>query len=71
MIENICNRDARLVFMKARKVKMSADEIAAKEAQAAETQRKRLSGRSSSVDALPTAKVALPNGRAASLPLSK
>ena len=67
MIENICNRDARLFFTQARKVEMDAEEIASKEAQVAEAQRKRLSGRSSSVGAPPTPRMALPNGRAASL----
>ena len=67
MIENICNREARLFFTQARKVEMDAEEIASKEAQAAEAQRKRLSGRSSSVGAPLTPRMALPNGRAVSL----
>ncbi|KAF9532781.1 Mif2/CENP-C like-domain-containing protein [Crepidotus variabilis] len=66
-IENICNRDARLFFTQARKVVMNDDEKAAKAAQAAEAQRRKSLGRSSSVGAPPTASRAAPNGRAASL----
>jgi len=59
-IENICDRDARLFFTQAKMLEMNGDETASKEAQAAEAQKKRLSGRWSSVGAMP-------NGRAASL----
>src|SRR5258706_6955803 len=53
-IENICNRDARLFFTQARKLDMNDDEKVAKEMHDAETQRRRMSGRSSSVGVTPT-----------------
>lgn len=65
-IENICNRDARLFFTQARKMEMSPEEQKRKSEQVAEAKR-RHSGRSSSVGATPSARVRVPNGRAASM----
>ena len=65
-IENICNRDARLFFTQARKLDMTGEERRRKGEQVAEAKR-RLSGRSSSVGATPSARVRVPNGRAASM----
>jgi len=68
-IENICNRDARLFFTQARKLDMNDEEKVAKEMHDAETQRRRMSGRSSSVGVTPSKKNRTPTrARAASLP---
>jgi len=68
-IENICNRDARLFFTQARKLDMNDDEKVAKGMHDTETQRRRVSGRSSSAGITPSKKIHTPTrARATSQP---
>ncbi|KAF4615347.1 hypothetical protein D9613_002538 [Agrocybe pediades] len=66
LIENICNRDAKLFFTQARKVSMSPEEEAAKRAELAEIQRRRSMMRSSSAGVPTRSTSANVNGRAVS-----
>ncbi|KAF8163706.1 Mif2/CENP-C like-domain-containing protein [Crassisporium funariophilum] len=67
-IENVCNRDAKLFFTQARKVEMNRDEMAARAATIAETERRKSLLRSSSAGApTTTSRAAAVNGRAVSM----